>query len=49
MVKITSTSWVEKDDPMFTGRVTISSHSKKENPKPKKKSKEKEPKKKEDK
>ena len=25
MVKIISASWVEKDDPMFTGRFTISS------------------------
>ena len=34
MVKITSRSWVEKDDPMFTGRFTISSRKqrqKKEN------------------
>ena len=26
MVKINSISWVEKDDPMFTGRFTCSSH-----------------------
>ena len=26
MVKIKSISWVEKDDPMFTGRFTVSSH-----------------------
>ena len=26
MVKIKSISWVEKDDPMFTGRFTFSSH-----------------------
>ena len=26
MVKIKSISWVEKDDPMFTGRFTCSSH-----------------------
>ena len=25
MVKITSKSWVEKDDPMFTGRFTVHS------------------------
>ena len=25
MVKITSKSWVEKDDPMFTGRVHVHS------------------------
>ena len=28
MVKIKSISWVEKDDPMFTGRFTFSSHRK---------------------
>ena len=26
MVKITSASWVEEEDPMFTGRFTISSN-----------------------
>ena len=26
MVKIKSISWAEKDDPMFTGRFTFSSH-----------------------
>ena len=30
MVKITSKSWVEKDDPMFTGRFTVHSVKKQE-------------------
>ena len=30
MVKITSKSWVEKDDPMFTERFTVHSVKKKE-------------------
>ena len=29
MVKITSKSWVEKDDPMFTGRFQVNSIQKK--------------------
>ena len=28
MAKITSRSWVEKDDPMFTGKFTVSSNNK---------------------
>ena len=30
MAKITSISWVEKDDPMFTGKFTVSSNNKKD-------------------
>ena len=29
MAKIISIKWLDKDDPIFTGRVTISSHRKK--------------------
>ena len=29
MAKIISKKWLDKDDPIFTGRVTISSHRKK--------------------
>ena len=29
MAKIKSIRWADKDDPIFTGRVTISSHRKK--------------------
>tara|TARA_B110000444_G_C18418235_1_gene401189 strand:+ start:102 stop:263 length:162 start_codon:yes stop_codon:yes gene_type:complete len=29
MAKIISQKWADKDDPIFTGRVTISSHRKK--------------------
>ena len=35
MVKITSRSWVEKDDPMFTGKFTVSSSNKKDKSKAK--------------
>jgi hypothetical protein len=31
MAKIKSIRWADKDDPIFTGRVTISSHRKKPN------------------
>ena len=30
MVKITSRSWVERDDPMFIGKFTVSSNNKKD-------------------
>ena len=35
MAKITSISWVEKDDPMFTGKFTVSSNNKKDKSKAK--------------
>ena len=37
MVKITSKSWVEKDDPMFTGRFHVHSVKKQESRQKKKK------------
>ena len=35
MVKITSRSWVERDDPMFMGKFTVSSNNKKDKSKAK--------------